>query len=237
MVLFFHLKEKYGLGFKEVVVPQDKYDEMNRPDSGSKDRLMREKIPFELKDIPDPNLFRDYFPYTEVPKLPFSDRLVPRELPDDIFITDTTFRDGQQSRPPYTAEQIATIYDFLHRMSGPNGVIRQTEFFLYSDKDKEAVRLCLERGYRFPEVTGWIRANKKDFQLVKDMGLIGPIARAAGVRAGALPAAACAARGAWPGPPVVRSAWHGRPAGPGRVRRAASGAGGRQPAGPEVKRP
>jgi len=50
-------------------------------------------------------------------------------------------------------------------------VIRQTEFFLYSDKDREAVRLCMERGYRFPEITGWIRANKKDFKLVKEAGL------------------------------------------------------------------
>jgi isopropylmalate/homocitrate/citramalate synthase len=56
-------------------------------------------------------------------------------------------------------------------MSGPKGVIRQTEFFLYSEKDREAVRLCKERGYRFPEITGWIRASKNDFKLVKEMGL------------------------------------------------------------------
>jgi len=133
--------------------------------------LLRENHKFELQDVAEPNLYRDYFPYSEVPKLPFNHRVVPTELPEDIFITDTTFRDGQQSRPPYTAQEIVEIFDFLHRMSGPNGVIRQSEFFLYSDKDKEAVRLCLERGYQFPEVTGWIRAVKSDFQLVKDMGL------------------------------------------------------------------
>ena len=137
----------------------------------SENRLLRERIKFELQDVSEPNLFREYFPYSEVPKLPFSDRIVPMELPKDIFITDTTFRDGQQSRPPYTPAEMAAIFDFLHKMSGPNGVIRQTEFFLYSDKDKEAVRLCMERGYRFPEITGWIRAVKSDFQLVKDMGL------------------------------------------------------------------
>ena len=133
--------------------------------------LLREKVHFELQDVTEPNLFRDYFPFNEVPKVPFNHRVVPKELPEDIFITDTTFRDGQQSRPPYTAREIVDIFDFLHRMSGPNGVIRQSEFFLYSDKDKEAVRLCLERGYRFPEVTGWIRAVKSDFLLVKEMGL------------------------------------------------------------------
>ena len=129
------------------------------------------KIPFELKDVKEPVLYRDVFPYTSVPKIEFEDRLIQINMPGDIWLTDTTFRDGQQSRPPYTPAQIADIFDFMHRMSGPNGVIRQTEFFLYSEKDREAVRLCLERGYRFPEVTGWIRANKKDFKLVKDMGL------------------------------------------------------------------
>lgn len=92
-------------------------------------------------------------------------------MPDEIWITDTTFRDGQQSRAPYTTEQIVTIYDYFHRLGGPNGKIRQSEFFLYSKKDRDAVYKCLERGYQFPEVTSWIRASKKDFQLVKDIGL------------------------------------------------------------------
>ena len=119
----------------------------------------------------EPNVFRNLFPYDEVPKIAFNDRIVPHNMPEEIWITDTTFRDGQQSRAPYTAEQIVTIYDYLHRLGGPNGKIRQSEFFLYSKKDRDAVYKCLERGYRFPEVTSWIRANKKDFQLVKDIGL------------------------------------------------------------------
>ena len=129
------------------------------------------KTSFELKDVKEPVLYRDMFPYTSVPRVVLEERLIQTNIPKDIWITDTTFRDGQQSRPPYTPKQIADIFDFMHRMSGPNGVIRQTEFFLYSEKDREAVRLCRERGYRYPEVTGWIRANKNDFKLVKEMGL------------------------------------------------------------------
>ena len=129
------------------------------------------KIPFELKNVKEPELYRDMFPYTSVPRVVLQDRLIQTNIPKDIWITDTTFRDGQQSRPPYTPGQIGDIFDFLHRMSGPEGVIRQAEFFLYSEKDREAVRLCMERGYRFPEITGWIRANKKDFKLVKEVGL------------------------------------------------------------------
>ena len=93
------------------------------------------------------------------------------QLPEDFWITDTTFRDGQQARPPYTPEQIATLFDMLHRLGGPNGVIRQSEFFLYSDKDRLAVEMCQDRGYRYPEITGWIRARKEDFQLVRAAGL------------------------------------------------------------------
>jgi isopropylmalate/homocitrate/citramalate synthase len=129
------------------------------------------KTPFELKNVTEPVLYRDMFPYTSVPRVVLEDRMIQTNIPKDIWITDTTFRDGQQSRPPYTPNQIADIFDFMHRMSGPNGVIRQTEFFLYSEKDREAVKLCMERGYRFPEITGWIRANKKDFKLVRDIGL------------------------------------------------------------------
>lgn len=133
--------------------------------------LQLEEHFYQLNDVTEPNVFRNLFPYDEVPKIAFNDRIVPHNMPEEIWITDTTFRDGQQSRAPYTAEQIVKIYDYLHRLGGPNGKIRQSEFFLYSKKDRDAVYKCLERGYRFPEVTSWIRANKKDFQLVKDIGL------------------------------------------------------------------
>jgi isopropylmalate/homocitrate/citramalate synthase len=126
---------------------------------------------FELQDVNEPNLLRHLFPYDEVPRTTFTNRLISAALPDDIWITDTTFRDGQQARPPYTPEQIVKIFDMMHRLGGPNGIIRQSEFFLYSDKDKEAVQLCKDRGYAYPEITGWIRAKKEDFQLVKEMGL------------------------------------------------------------------
>ena len=133
--------------------------------------LELEEHMYPLVDVQTPNVFHNLFPYTEVPKIAFNDRIVPHHMPDDIWITDTTFRDGQQSRAPYSTEQIVTIFDYLHKLGGPNGRIRQSEFFLYSKKDRDAVYKCLERGYKFPEVTSWIRASKKDFELVKDIGL------------------------------------------------------------------
>lgn len=126
---------------------------------------------YPLVDVNTPNVYRNLFPYDEVPKIAFNDRIVPHNMQKDIWITDTTFRDGQQSRAPYSTEQIVTIYDYLHKLGGPKGIIRQSEFFLYSKKDRDAVYKCLEKGYKFPEITSWIRASKKDFELVKEIGL------------------------------------------------------------------
>lgn len=125
----------------------------------------------KLADVEKPNLYRDIFPYTEFPKVTFDNQNVEYDLPQQIWITDTTFRDGQQARPPYKPEQILRIYDLLHKIDGGSGLIRQCEFFLYSQRDRKAVELCKARGYKFPEITGWIRAVASDFKLVSQMGL------------------------------------------------------------------
>ncbi|GCD08453.1 HMGL-related enzyme [Clostridium tagluense] len=128
-------------------------------------------INLQAKHEQQPMLFKDIFPYSEIPKVVFGSEQIPMFIPEDIWITDTTFRDGQQAMDTYTEEQIITIFDYLHKLDNNSGIIRQTEFFLYTEKDRNAARKCLERGYKFPEVTSWIRANKEDFKLVKDMGL------------------------------------------------------------------
>lgn len=130
-----------------------------------------------------PNLLDDVFPHVLPPLICFDQPVVeyidgkPVEFDfrkvkqRNILLSDTTFRDGQQARPPYTAKQIAHIYDLMSRLSGPNGVVRQTEFFLYTKNDREALDRCRALGRKFPECTGWIRADKGDFRLVKEAGL------------------------------------------------------------------
>jgi hypothetical protein len=95
---------------------------------------------FDLKDVKEPNLQKDVFPYDEVCRIDFDHKIISINPADEIFITDTTFRDGQQARPPYTVQQIVDLYTMMSRLGGPNGVIRQSEFFLYSAKDREAWR-------------------------------------------------------------------------------------------------
>lgn len=119
----------------------------------------------------EPELYKKIFPYAQVPKITFDHVQVPMEVPGHIWITDTTFRDGQQSIPPFKVEQIMRIFELLHELDNSSGIIKQTEFFLYTEKDRKAAEKCIEKGYTFPEVTSWIRANKDDFKLVRDIGI------------------------------------------------------------------
>ncbi|MPM54962.1 Citrate (Re)-synthase [bioreactor metagenome] len=132
--------------------------------------LLRENYyEYEVQDVPEANLFPEIFTFDEIPKVAFNQRLVPMHMPKDVWITDTTFRDGQQSRAPFTSAQILKLYDLMHDLGGPHGMIRQCEFFVYSAQDRQALEMCRTRGYRFPEITTWIRATESDFNLVKEL--------------------------------------------------------------------
>lgn len=133
--------------------------------------LEEEDYRYSLQDVENPVLFRDIYSYTDVPKVVFNHRRVPLNMPEEIWITDTSFRDGQQSVNPYTVEQIVDLYKLLSRLGGPYGIIRQSEFFVYSKKDREAIKRCMDLGLKFPEITTWIRASRKDFELVRDLGI------------------------------------------------------------------
>ncbi len=132
--------------------------------------LLRENYyEYQVQDVPEANLFPEIFTFEEIPKVAFNQRMVPMHMPKEIWITDTTFRDGQQSRAPFTSAQILRLYDLLHELGGPHGLIRQCEFFVYSQQDRQALEMCRTRGYRFPEITSWIRATEADFNLVKEL--------------------------------------------------------------------
>jgi isopropylmalate/homocitrate/citramalate synthase len=120
-----------------------------------------------MLDRSEPNLLRGEFPYSRIPPIRFESDAVPQALPEDIWITDTTFRDGQQARAPYSVEQIVHLYDLLNELGGP--VIRQTEFFAYTPVDREAIAACQQRPG--PEVTTWMRASLGDLTAVASTGV------------------------------------------------------------------
>ena len=120
-----------------------------------------------MVDRRQPNILRDDFPYTRIPPLRFEPSPVPMALSADVWITDTTFRDGQQARAPFTPRQVIDLYRLLAEL-GP-GVIRQTEFFAYTPADREAIAAC--RASSGPEVTTWMRASLQDLPAVVETGV------------------------------------------------------------------
>lgn len=168
-ILVGYVKRLLGIEVHKQDAPAFKF----KPLPAMESMRWRDKVP-PMQKLPNPeqpNLLREIFPYTSVPAITFEKTGVPMSPAEELWITCTTFRDGQQARVPYTVDQIVDLYDMIHKLSGPNGVIRQCEFFLYSKKDREAITKCLARGYRYPEVTGWVRASEVDFKGIKWMGL------------------------------------------------------------------
>ena len=72
--------------------------------------LMTNRYQYSLQDVAEPNLYRELYDYESIPKVAFNMRHVPENMPDEIWMTDTTFRDGQQSVSPFTVEQIVHLY-------------------------------------------------------------------------------------------------------------------------------
>jgi len=135
---------------------------------------------YDVEDSVEPKTYREIFPFTEPPKMAWDGIDIPMEIPEKIWITDTSFRDGQQSRDPYTVEQIVELYKYLNRIGGPNGKILMTECFLYTKRDKEAVQKIRELGFEYPRVSGWIRASKEDLRVaaeskVEEVGMLSSI--------------------------------------------------------------
>ena len=71
---------------------------------------------YPLMDVENPELYRNVFPFTEISRVNFDHKIELIDPPEEIYITDTTFRDGQQSRPPFSVQQIEDLFDFLHRL-------------------------------------------------------------------------------------------------------------------------
>ncbi|HEY9289150.1 MAG TPA: hypothetical protein VIT43_14120, partial [Candidatus Dormibacteraeota bacterium] len=118
-------------------------------------------------DRAEPNLFREDFPYDRVPPMRFASGAVGMARPERVWITDTTFRDGQQARAPYTLDQIVDLYGLLGQLGG--SLIRQTELFAYTTLDREAIAACQAR--TGPEVTTWMRASLDDLRAVQATGV------------------------------------------------------------------
>ena len=79
-------------------------------------------------------------------------------------ITDTTLRDGAQDArfALFPNEARLRYVDLLHRLDNDSGRIHSIETFIYQRRDLWVLDRLLERGYEYPKITTWIRANPKD---------------------------------------------------------------------------
>ena len=91
--------------------------------------LEQKSYKYSLQDVAEPNLQRDVYSYGTVPKVPFNHRRVPMSMPEEIWITDTSLRDGQQSVEPYTVEQIVKLYQLLSRLAPMASSARQSSLY------------------------------------------------------------------------------------------------------------
>ncbi len=93
-----------------------------------------------------------------------------RKLEHELYITDTTLRDGQQGSRPFSFEESMAIYQLLVELDNGSGVIRDIELFPYTEKDRKVIRAIKDQG-TYPRPIGWIRSAVSDLRLVKEAGL------------------------------------------------------------------
>ena len=74
----------------------------NRPVTmNDKNNLLQiEEHIYPLQDVEKPNAFRNMFPYDEIPKIPFNDRVVPHNMPKDIWILHFEMVSSQEHHIP-----------------------------------------------------------------------------------------------------------------------------------------
>lgn len=98
---------------------------------------------------------KTYRDYDDLPKI---------ELPygQEVSISDSTLRDGAQMPGiVIRSKHKVQIYEYLHMIG-----IEKLETFVYNERDRKAIKLMQDKGYEFPEITGWARANPADIDMV-----------------------------------------------------------------------
>jgi citrate (Re)-synthase len=125
----------------------------------------------KIPDPASPDYFLESFPRDDFPRYVWTDR--PKGLPGEAWTTETTHRDGQQGGLPLTAAQSLRIYDLHCRFTAASGAIRQAEFFVYRPSDRQALQGALEHHKSGApiEPTTWIRATRKDAELIRTLGV------------------------------------------------------------------
>ncbi|MCX4881496.1 MULTISPECIES: pyruvate carboxyltransferase [unclassified Streptomyces] len=121
----------------------------------------------------EPEYFPEVFPRDAFPRYTWDDGMRPLTLPHEVWLSETTHRDGQQGGLPLSLDTSRQIYDILCEITGESTAIRHAEFFPYRDSDRNALIYALERHRDGApiEPTTWIRARREDVELIKRIGV------------------------------------------------------------------
>ncbi len=125
----------------------------------------------EIKDVENPNYLEHLYPKEGLPK--FGWDAPPGDMPREVWLTETTHRDGQQGGLPLSSKTSLEVYDIICRFTGESRLIRQAEFFAYSEQDRASLEGAVSR-FRDGapiEPTTWIRATRKDVELIREIGV------------------------------------------------------------------
>ena len=126
---------------------------------------------YEVLSRNAPNYFKDIFPYTSIPKIPFEDTPVSLDIPENLCISDSTFREGQQAISYIGEDNVERIFEYFHYIDNETGTIEYSEFFLYTNYHRRCIEKCLKKGFKFPRVVGWVRSKKEELKTAKELGL------------------------------------------------------------------
>lgn len=106
------------------------------------------------------------------PRIRFDMVAVEPEVPERLYITDTTFRDGQQSFKAYSPEESTELFEILRAIDGGSCRILCSEFFLYTERDRRILEVLRSRfGSGCPRIIGWGRSSIEDVRRVEEAGL------------------------------------------------------------------
>lgn len=116
-----------------------------------------------------PNYFSSMFPCDDFPKYSWSEQI--RSLPNEVWTTDTTYKDGRQGGLELNMEQSVRVYECMCDFTHASGAVRQTELYVFSQEQREVFYEIyrLYRNGRPIEPVAWVSNREYSMDMLRDV--------------------------------------------------------------------